>query len=494
MATQAKKRISYKWHPIEDLPPDHLKLASRELASLAEVWREQRQLLEASGALKVFTERLERQWAIETGVIERVYTLDRGITELLIEHGIDARSIPQSATDRDPQLVAQIIQDHKHVIDGLFAFVKGNRKLTTGYIKELHAALMQHQPTSRGVDQFGRQMNVALEAGVYKSLPNSPTREDGSVHEYAPPEQVASEMDRLVVLHRQHEQNAVAPEVEAAWLHHRFTQIHPFQDGNGRVARALSSLVFLRRGWFPLTVTRDDLTYISALEAADHGDLAPLVNLFAAIQRRSFVGALSAADSALQHQQVDRVIEAARDAVIRKQEALRREWDQAKQIAGHLQAHTQDRFEKVGVKLTQEIGQYLSPSRFAADSEDPHGVRSHWFRWQIIQTAKTLNYFADTSTYKAWTRLILKTDTQAEILVSFHSIGHEFRGVLVASMCFFRREETERAEREVADLTTLSGEVFQINYREDQAQAEERFGDWLDRGLARGLEVWRTGL
>jgi len=27
-------------------------------------------------------------------------------------------------------------------------------------------------------------------------------------------------------------QEQCPPEIEAAWLHHRFTQIHPFQDGN----------------------------------------------------------------------------------------------------------------------------------------------------------------------------------------------------------------------------------------------------------------------
>ena len=42
------------------------------------------------------------------------------------------------------------------------------------------------------------------------------------------------------------------PEVEAAWLHHRFGQIHPFQDGNGRVARALATMIFLRAGFVPL--------------------------------------------------------------------------------------------------------------------------------------------------------------------------------------------------------------------------------------------------
>jgi Fic family protein len=47
--------------------------------------------------------------------------------------------------------------------------------------------------------------------------------------------------------------------VQAAWLHHRFTQIHPFADGNGQVARAIASLVFIEAGWFPLILKRDEL-------------------------------------------------------------------------------------------------------------------------------------------------------------------------------------------------------------------------------------------
>ena len=50
-------------------------------------------------------------------------------------------------------------------------------------------------------------------------------------------------MDSLIELHRNH--HDVAPEVEAAWLHHRFTQIHPFQE-NGRIARALATLIFVK--------------------------------------------------------------------------------------------------------------------------------------------------------------------------------------------------------------------------------------------------------
>src|SRR5260221_6025916 len=86
-------------------------------------------------------------------------------------------------------------------------------------------------------------------------------------------------MDLLVCMHAQH--SGVSPEIESAWLHHRFTQIHPFQDGNGRVARALASLVAIRAGWFPLVIRRQDrVEYIGALERADEGELLPLVNLF----------------------------------------------------------------------------------------------------------------------------------------------------------------------------------------------------------------------
>ncbi|NEO28856.1 MAG: Fic family protein [Symploca sp. SIO3C6] len=87
----------------------------------------------------------------------------------------------------------------------------------------------------------------------------------------------------------QHREQKVPPEVEAAWLHHRFTQIHPFQDGNGRVARCLASLVFIQDGWFPLVLTRDNRAdYIAALEQADHGNLSDLINLFSKSQKQAF--------------------------------------------------------------------------------------------------------------------------------------------------------------------------------------------------------------
>ncbi|MEX0696945.1 MAG: hypothetical protein WD099_05330, partial [Dongiaceae bacterium] len=184
-----------KWQHIEDLPHDWVSLASPELASLTPIWREQSDKLRGTGALQEFTERLHRRWAIETGVIEGLYTLDRGITQLLIEHGIEAALVPHGATDRPPEEVVRILQDQKEVVDGLFDFVKGERSLSESYIKELHAALTRNQRDVEAVDAANRLVKVPLERGKYKTRPNNPTRGNGTVHEYCPPEHVASEME-----------------------------------------------------------------------------------------------------------------------------------------------------------------------------------------------------------------------------------------------------------------------------------------------------------
>lgn len=291
-----RAEVAHRWRPIEDLPSDWQDLADADLDRLADDWRTMCEGLGAEGAIAEFSERLKREWAIETGLIERVYTLTRGITEVLIEHGLREELIPSSATDRDPALVFDMIQDHAAAVDGLFDFVRRERRLSTSYIKELHAVLLAHQETASGRDIFGRRVEVPLIRGDYKKRPNNPVRPDGRVHEYCPPEQVAPEMDMLLAMHPEHGERGVPPEVEAAWLHHRFVQIHPFQDGNGRVACALATLVMIRARWFPLVVTdARRAEYIGALEVADEGDLRPLVRLFSGIQTRAFEGAIDAA-------------------------------------------------------------------------------------------------------------------------------------------------------------------------------------------------------
>ena len=158
--------------------------------------------------------------------------------------------------------------------------------LTTSFIKELHALITRPQTHYDATDSLGRPVRALLDHGSYKTLPNNVRRADGSLLEFAPPEQAAGEIERLVEIYNGMNENH--PVISAAWMHHRFVQIHPFQDGNGRVARALTLLAFERRNYAPLVVDRDSRArYLQALDKANTGDLAPLGKLFASLVTRS---------------------------------------------------------------------------------------------------------------------------------------------------------------------------------------------------------------
>lgn len=485
--------MSNDWTEIRDYETPPAQLARAELRALAQVWREQRQQLAEGEAFRQFSERLKREWAIETGLIERLYTLDRGITQILIEHGIKAALIPHGSTP-NPDTAASMIEDHQQAVEGVFDFVKGNRTLSTGYVKELHALMTRHQETVEGVDAFGRETRVPLRRGDYKLQPNNPMRPDGTVHHYCPPEHVASEMDRLIAMHLSHQNQGVAPEVEAAWLHHRFTQIHPFQDGNGRIARALATLVFVREGWFPLVVRdRDRARYIDALEAADAGNLADLAEYFAGLQKDAFVSALSISEDVIESRRVDDAIESIGRRLARRRDSLVVEQESAKSIANHLCRLSRQRLDEVAEKLRDTTQDVLEHAEFFADSAVDDG-REHYYLHQVVETAKILDYFANTQTYRSWSRMVMRNANRTELLIAFHGVGHEFRGVLACSATWFQRVETEDGRREPGPVTPVTDDVFQINYKESQEEAEERFLLWLENAILRSLELWRSNV
>src|SRR5947209_12085467 len=153
---------AHRWHHITDLEDEPAALTDGELDSLRRVWKRQKEDLAERQVLSEFEKRLRREWAIETGIIEDVYTLDRGVTQNLIERGIDAALIPHGATNKDPLLVARVIQDHYDALEGIFDFVAGRPQLSTGYIKELHAALLRNMHVYTVVDQMGNDYEYPI--------------------------------------------------------------------------------------------------------------------------------------------------------------------------------------------------------------------------------------------------------------------------------------------------------------------------------------------
>ena len=477
------------WSPasgITRLEMDAGGLGASEIPGIKAIWTDQRKRLKGTAQLSNFTERLSREWAIETGVIENLYEIERGVTQTLIERGFQAELLGHGSTNRPREYVIQLLRDQKDALDGVFDFVKSNRTLSTSYIKELHAALLRSQDTTEGLDAQGRHVEIPLIKGTWKSQPNYPVR-DGIIYTYCPPEHVGSEMDRLVAIHSDHLAEGVPSEVQAAWLHHRFTQIHPFQDGNGRVARAIASLVLVKDGLFPLVVTRDDKPqYLDALEAADNGKLAPLVTLIAKLQITQFRKASVISEALLIEEDVQAalggLIKAADKVAADKLVSLKGVFNLAQVIEADLNERLNSIAPTVTNALQRASGNGTAFVTRASSETD------HYFRAQIIENAKNyIGYFVDTSEYRSWIALNMRWSRRAQLVFAIHGIGKPFNGSLICSPFLEFKDTDEEGQIRFA-LVPVADDGFVFFYNEDEQKLLTRFKPWREGVLKLALK------
>lgn len=488
-----KERLDMTEHPIwnpdtgiTEIETNPAQLSASQVPGIKAVWTDQRARLKDSTQLSDFTERLSREWAIETGVIENLYEIERGVTQTLIEHGFQAELLSHGSTNKPREYVLQLLRDQKDALDGVFDFVKSDRVLSASYIKELHAALLRSQHTTGGLDAQGRHVEIPLIKGSWKTQANYPVR-DGVTYTYCPPEHVGSEMDRLIAMHVQHAANAVPSEVEAAWLHHRFTQIHPFQDGNGRVARAIASLILVKDGLFPLVITRDDKPkYLDALEAADNGDLKPLIDLIAKLQIAQFRKASAISEALLVEEDVqaalDGLLKAADKIAADKLAKLRGVFDLAHIIEDDLNS----RMKAISPSLEDAL-QRVSDGA-AAFVTRSNSETDHYFRAQIIDNAKShIGYFADTSEYRSWVALNLRWLRRAQLVFAIHGIGRPFNGSLICAP-FLEFKDTDEEGQIRSALVPVAEEGFVFFYNENKDRLLSRFLSWRENVLKVALK------
>lgn len=138
--------------------------------------------------------------------------------------------------DRDAQEVAGYFE----VLDTISESHEGIN-VSANAIKGLHSTLMKYNEK----DQWHK--------GNYKQHKNSveATLADGTVNlifETTPPgHQTEDEMRSLIEWYD--EDQTTHPLVKCALLTYEFLSIHPFQDGNGRLSRLISTLLLLKNGY-----------------------------------------------------------------------------------------------------------------------------------------------------------------------------------------------------------------------------------------------------
>lgn len=504
---------AYKWHPIEPLSKKDRTADLSELDSLVQSWHEFRKQISQSNpeSLNEFRIRLVRSLSIETGILERIYDLDRGTTEALIARGFYEDLVSRESTDIEPARLIDILQDQYAAIELVHDLIGQSRPLTKGVILELHSILTRHQETTAAIDTLGRRIEIPLLRGAFKTHPNNPKRPDGQIHEYCPPEHVNSEVEQL--LKWLHEYQKESPLLLASWFQHRFTQIHPFQDGNGRVSRALVTYILMGADLLPLVIDRDRRTeYIDALQSADLGDLAPLTNLYASLEKHAILRALSLNTTKSESRPrtiTQSVIESIALKRWKQKEQKRNELLRVNRIAQHLRQLANNVIGTTLHEVSDEaFGREEAPRIFVLEGGPDHN-NAHWYKYEITRLNREASFqpkdrITSPSKPEKWVNFnedhyfvkgtIREKDTRLIFVLSLHHIGRELTGVMEAS-AFAQIETYDEAndtdsERVNEELIPVSVEPFAITWKSDTGHVEDSFKRWLDQALGIALKEW----
>jgi Fic family protein len=202
-------------------------------------------------------------------------SLTFGETKSLLLHNITAQGKPLKDHFE--------ITGHNEAINVLVDVARGDEIITESFIRSLHVLILKERYQSKAETAEGIVTSKWIEVGQYKTAANHVRTATGEIFRFAEPNEVPARMHALCTnlngLKQLSDEQAI---FEVAKLHYEFICIHPFDDGNGRMARLLMNLLLIKNGFPPAIIrTEDKANYFSALRQADGGQLGVFVEYIA---------------------------------------------------------------------------------------------------------------------------------------------------------------------------------------------------------------------
>src|ERR1700744_2866698 len=174
-------------------------------------------------------QKLRLDWNYHSNAIEG-NRLSYGETVAFLMEGITAKGKPlKDHLD---------IRGHNEAINFLLSIVKDSRTLSEADIRNLHQMILVEPYDTEATTPEGLKTTKRITLGEYKTSPNHVKTATGEIHYYATPEETPAKMQELMEWYIEASSNKnIHPVVLAALFHHKFVEIHPFDDGNGRLSR-----------------------------------------------------------------------------------------------------------------------------------------------------------------------------------------------------------------------------------------------------------------
>lgn len=456
---------------------------------LAPSWYKKRKEFEESQeSYDEFLTKLKRQHAIETGVVEKLYDLSEGITQTLIKNGFVESYIGHNDTDIPPKKLMQYLNDHFEAMDFIFDLVKSNRQLSKSFIKELHQLITKHQDYTDAIDTLGQRVQVPLLKGEFKKHENNPKRSDGTIFLYCPPIQVEHEIDNLIEIYNSLADKEINAIILATWVHHAFTKIHPFQDGNGRIARLLASLILIKNGLLPFTVKRNDKAkYINALELADKNIPQDLVSFFAQEQKKSIELALNFKSE----KRVNSFTELANIFNNKIEESISRVKEERKKLLEKGRNKVFDDIYDILGGIKTQLHQLIpiEKASIGLQSCRPNDEKFYYHTHQITEYATAYDYFFNRHLPRGWFGIYftLPDKRNFNLIVSVHHYGYD--DDVIAIGAFLEYSEPIKYNEVQKTSTPINVEPFTISLESLSNNTSLNLRDYINDIVKIGLTI-----
>jgi Fic family protein len=182
------------------------------------------------------------------------------------------------------------IEGHDEAVKYLIELVKDKDYLLTEIdIRNLHKIILKKPYKVNTKTSDGIPTKKEIKIGEYKSTPNHVETPTGETHFYATPQETPIKMGELIEWYKAAKKDSlIHPIVLASLFHHEFVAIHPFDDGNGRMARLLMNLLLMQEGYPPIVIKKDTReNYYQVLRQADAGELIPITEYMSDLMKHS---------------------------------------------------------------------------------------------------------------------------------------------------------------------------------------------------------------
>ena len=221
--------------------------------------------------LNRLNQKLRLDWNYHSNSIEG-NTLTASETRAFLLHGITSNGKPFRDYIE--------MRGHNEALKKLEDIVHQDLNITEKLIKEFHKIIV--------VEPYDGEAEI--NPGEYKTMPNYLYSPSGERIDFEPPQEVPRLMNELINWLNNHidppkrkkKKYDLHPLLIACGFHVRFIQIHPFGDGNGRMARILMNLILMLCAYVPAVIKLEKRKeYYIALNQSTLENMEPLAEFVA---------------------------------------------------------------------------------------------------------------------------------------------------------------------------------------------------------------------